>query len=204
MICLFLFERIKEDMVQKCQWALKHKIEEDYHDTEWGVPIFDDRLLFENLILESAQAGLSWYTVLIKRDNYRLAFDNFEASKIITYSPSKIEELLLNKGIIRNKLKINATITNAKIFLEIQNEYGSFSNYIWSFSNGKPIQNTWPSADAVPARTELSDTMSKALKKKGFKFIGTTICYAYMQAIGMVNDHTTDCFRHHHIKNIKL
>ncbi len=189
-------------MKTKCAWAVKHKIEEDYHDLEWGVPIFDDRLLFESLILESAQAGLSWYTVLIKRDNYRIAFDNFDASKIIKYTQPKIDELLLNKGIIRNKLKINATITNAKIFLEVQKEYGSFSNYIWSFSNGKPIQNKWPSSKEVPAKTELSDTMSKALKKKGFKFIGTTICYAYMQAIGMVNDHTTDCFRHNHIKNI--
>ena len=189
-------------MKTKCTWAIKHKIEEDYHDTEWGVPIYDDRLLFECLTLESAQAGLSWYTVLKKRNNYRIAFDNFDALKIAKYNQSKIDELLMNEGIIRNKLKINAAINNAKIFLEIQNEYGSFSNYIWSFTNGKAIQNNWSSPNEVPAKTELSDIMSKALKKKGFKFIGTTICYAYMQAIGMINDHTTNCFRHNHINNI--
>jgi DNA-3-methyladenine glycosylase I len=189
-------------MITKCAWAIKHKIEEDYHDSEWGVPVYNDRLLFECLILESAQAGLSWYTVLKKRDNYRIAFDNFDILKVANYNQSKVDELLMNEGIIRHKLKINATINNAKIFLEIQNEYGSFSNYIWSFTNGKPIQNNWKSSKEVPAKTELSDAMSKALKKKGFKFIGTTICYAYMQAIGMVNDHTTSCFRHNHIKNI--
>lgn len=189
-------------MKTKCTWAINHKIEEDYHDTEWGVPIYDDRLLFECLTLESAQAGLSWYTVLKKRNNYRIAFDNFDALKIAKYNQSKIDELLMNEGIIRNKLKINAAINNAKIFLEIQNEYGSFSNYIWSFTNGKAIQNNWSSPNEVPAKTELSDIMSKALKKKGFKFIGTTICYAYMQAIGMINDHTTNCFRHNHINNI--
>jgi len=191
-------------MKTKCAWALKHKLEEDYHDSEWGVPVFDDRKLFECLILESAQAGLSWYTVLKKRDNYRSAFDNFDAQKIANYSPKKIEELLLNEGIIRHKLKINATVNNAKLFLEIQKEYGSFSTYIWSFTDGKIIQNNFTSINQIKSKTELSDKMSKTLKKKGFKFIGTTICYAYMQAIGMVNDHTTDCFRHEEIKNIKL
>jgi len=191
-------------MKTKCAWALKHKLEEDYHDSEWGVPVFDDRKLFECLILESAQAGLSWYTVLKKRDNYRSAFDDFDAQKIANYSQEKIEELLLNEGIIRHKLKINATVNNAKLFLEIQKEYGSFSTYIWCFTNGEIIQNNYKSINQINSKTELSDKMSKALKKKGFKFIGTTICYAYMQAIGMVNDHTTDCFRHEEIKNIKL
>jgi len=189
-------------MKTKCAWATKHKLEEEYHDTEWGVPVFDDRLLFECLILESAQAGLSWYTVLKKRDNYRLAFDNFDVLKISKYDQKKVDELLLNEGIIRHKLKINATIENAKACLEIQKEYGSFSKFIWSFSNGKPVQNEWIASKDTPSKTERSDTLSKTLKKKGFKFIGTTICYAYMQAIGMVNDHTTDCFRHNHIKNI--
>lgn len=183
-------------MKTKCAWALKHKIEEDYHDAEWGVPVFDDRKLFECLILESAQAGLSWYTVLKKRANYREAFDNFDAQKIANYTPEKIAKLLLNEGIIRHKLKINATVNNAKLFLEIQKEYGSFSEYIWSFTDGKTVQNTWGTHKETPSSNELSNKMSKTLKKKGFKFIGTTICYAYMQAIGMINDHTTDCFRH--------
>jgi len=191
-------------MKTKCAWALKHKLEEDYHDSEWGVPVFDDRKLFECLTLESAQAGLSWYTVLKKRDNYRSAFDNFDAQKIANYTPKKIEELLLNEGIIRHKLKINATVNNAKLFLEIQKEFGSFSTYIWSFTDGKIIQNNHTSINQIKSKTELSDKMSKTLKKRGFKFIGTTICYAYMQAIGMVNDHTTDCFRYKEIKNIKL
>lgn len=191
-------------MKTKCAWAIKHKLEEDYHDSEWGIPVFDDRLLFESLTLESSQAGLSWYTVLKKRDNYRKAFDNFEVLKISKYNQTKINKLLLDAGIIRHKLKINATINNAKIVLDIQKEYGSFSKYIWSFTNGVPLQNNWSSTKDIPSRTELSDTMSKVLKKKGFKFIGTTICYAYMQAIGMINDHTTDCFRHNQIKNITL
>ena len=187
-------------MKTKCAWALNHKLDEAYHDKEWGVPIFDDRLLFEFLILEGAQAGLSWTTILVKRENYRKAFDNFEAHKIVTYTQNKIDSLLLDKGIVRNKLKVNSTVTNAKIFLEIQKEYGSFSKYIWNFVDGKPIQNKWKSITDVPAKTELSDTMSKALKKRGFKFIGSTICYAFMQAVGMINDHTTDCFRYNEIK----
>lgn len=189
-------------MKTKCAWAIKHQIEEDYHDSEWGVPVFDDRLLFECLTLESAQAGLSWYTILKKRENYRAAFDDFELSKVANYTQDKIEELLLNEGIVRHKLKIIATINNAQKILEIQKEYGSFSKFIWSFTNGKPIHNKWRNASKVPAKTELSDIMSKTLKKKGFKFIGTTICYAYMQAIGMINDHTTNCFRHKEIKKI--
>lgn len=161
-----------------------------------GIPIYDDRLLFEYLILEAAQAGLSWSTILAKRKNYQIAFDNFEAEKIAKYNQTKIDELLTDKGIVRNKLKINATVVNAKIFLEVQEEYGSFSNYIWSFVDGKTIQNKWNSINDVPAKTDISDKMSKTLKKRGFKFIGSTICYAFMQATGMVNDHITSCFRH--------
>lgn len=190
-------------MKKKCSWAIKHKLEEKYHDTEWGVPIYDDRLLFEFLILEGAQAGLSWTTILVKRDNYRKVFDNFDANKIVNYNQQKIDELLNDVGIVRNKLKINSTITNAKAFLEIQNQYGSFSKYIWEFVKGKPIQNRWESFEEVPTKTEISDLMSKDLKKKGFKFVGTTICYAFMQAVGMVNDHTIDCFRYNEIKNKK-
>lgn len=183
-------------MKQRCKWATKNQKEQDYHDKEWGIPIYDDQLLFEFLILEGAQAGLSWSTILAKRETYRIAFDNFEAKIIAKYNQKKIDELLIDKGIVRNKLKINATVTNAKIYLEIQKEYDSFSNYIWSFVDGKPIINHWKTVDEVPAKTELSDTMSKALKKRGFKFIGTTICYAFMQATGMVNDHVITCFRY--------
>lgn len=188
--------------MKKCIWATKHKLEEEYHDTEWGVPIYDDRLLFEFLILEGAQAGLSWTTVLMKRDHYRKVFDNFEAAKIVTYDQTKIDALLSDAGIIRNKLKINSVVTNAKAFLEVQKEYGSFSKFIWSFTGGKPIQNEWKRFEDVPSKTEISDLMSKTLKKKGFKFVGTTICYAFMQAVGMVNDHTTDCFRYNEIRNM--
>ncbi len=184
----------------RCQWATKNEAEQKYHDTEWAVPIFDDNLLFEFLILEGAQAGLSWSTILEKRENYQIAFDHFDAHKIVKYDQAKIDELLQNKGIVRNKLKVNSVVTNAKIFLEIQKEYGSFSKYIWNFVDGKPIENSWNHVSEVPAKTELSDSMSKALKKRGFKFIGSTICYAFMQAVGMVNDHTTDCFRYDEVK----
>jgi len=190
-------------MKKRCGWAVKNELDQQYHDEEWGVPIHDDRLLFEFLNLEGAQAGLSWTTILVKRENYRKAFDNFEAKKIIKYNQKKIDELLQDKGIVRNKLKINSVITNAKVFLEIQKEYGSFSKFIWEFVDGKPIQNKWKKVEEVPAKTELSDLMSKTLKKKGFKFIGSTICYAFMQAVGMVNDHTTDCFRYKEVKNKK-
>ncbi len=189
--------------MKKCIWATKHKLEEEYHDTEWGVPVYDDRLLFEFLILEGAQAGLSWLTILVKREHYRKVFDNFEADKIIKYDQKKIEGLLNDKGIIRNKLKVNSVVTNAKAFLEIQKEFGSFSKFIWGFVNGKPIQNKWRKFEDIPTKTKIPDLMSKPLKKKGFKFIGTTICYAFMQAVRMVNDHTIDCFRHNEIKNIK-
>lgn len=178
----------------RCAWATKDQIYIDYHDKEWGKPIYDDRLLFEFLILEGAQAGLSWLTILKRRDNYRVAFDNFDAKKIVRYTDKKISALLENEGIIRNKLKIASVIQNARCYLEIFNEYDSFSEYIWQFVDGKPIKNKWKSLKQVPATSQQSDQMSKALKKRGFKFVGSTICYAYMQAVGMVNDHTTDCF----------
>jgi len=187
-------------MKTRCEWATKSEAEIDYHDHEWGVPLHDDQLLFEFLILEGAQAGLSWSTVLAKRDNYRIAFDNFDYKKVAQYNQSKIDELLKNEGIIRNKLKINATISNAKAYIDVINEYGSFSQYIWSFVDGKALQNSWKHFSEVPAQTAISEQMSKSLKKKGFKFVGPTICYALMQATGMVNDHTTDCFRYDELK----
>ena len=173
-----------------------------YHDTEWGVPQHDDKILFEFLILEGMQAGLSWDTILKKRDNFRNAFDNFDYNKITDYKEETIEKLLQNKGIIRNRLKLQSVITNAKTFLAIQNEYGSFDNYIWNFVNHKPIVNTWASLSEIPSNTEISEKISKNLKKKGFKFIGTTIVYAFMQAVGIVNDHTTYCFRYEEIKQM--
>ncbi|MGR9115377.1 MAG: DNA-3-methyladenine glycosylase I [Gammaproteobacteria bacterium] len=189
--------------MNKCQWALASPLEEDYHDHEWGVPVHDDRLLFEFLILEGAQAGLSWSTILRKRQGYRSAFDNFEASCIADYGIEKIESLLADSTIIRNKLKINAAITNARAFLEVQREFGTFSNYIWQFVNDKPIQNAWKQHSEIPANTPESDLMSRSLKLRGFKFVGTTICYAYMQAIGMVNDHTVDCYRHQELSKVR-
>jgi len=190
-------------MKKRCGWVTKDKAEKEYHDTEWGIPVHNDRLLFEFLILEGAQAGLSWSTILAKRENYRIAFDNFDAKKIAEYDHSKIATLLLNKGIVRNKLKINSAVSNAKAFLDIQNDYGSFDKFIWSFVNGKPILNKWKTQADRPAKTEISDQMSKALIKKGFKFAGSTICYAFMQAVGMVNDHEVDCFRHKEINKVK-
>lgn len=168
----------------------------NYHDKEWGVPVFDDRLLFEMLCLEGAQAGLSWWTILQKRENYRKAFDHFEAEKIVQYTDEKLQSLREDTGIVRNKLKIQSVVTNAKAFLRIQQEYGSFSNYIWSFVDTKPIINHWKTGKEVPVTTEISDNMSKRLKKDGFKFVGGTICYSYMQAVGMINDHTLNCFCH--------
>jgi DNA-3-methyladenine glycosylase I len=165
-----------------------------YHDEEWGVPVHDDRVLFEYLILEGAQAGLSWNTVLRKRENYRAAFDRFDTHKIARYGDKKIAELMANEGIIRNRLKIHATIQNAKAFMEVQKEFGSFDAYLWRFVDGKPLQNQRKLGD-MPARTDISDKLSKDLLKRGFKFVGSTICYAYMQAVGMVNDHLVTCFR---------
>ncbi len=180
--------------VSRCAWAGNDPLYQKYHDEEWGVPVHDDRKLFEMLILEGAQAGLSWITILRKRENYRKAFNNFDAKKIAKYDSEKVKTLLQNEGIIRNRLKIAATIQNAKCFLEVQKEFGSFDTYIWQFVNGKLIINNRKSLKEIPAMTNESDTMSKDLKKRGFKFVGSTICYAFMQAVGMVNDHTTNCY----------
>jgi DNA-3-methyladenine glycosylase I len=171
-----------------------------YHDTEWGVPLHDDRALFEFLILEGAQAGLSWSTILRKRENYRKAFDGFDARKIARYDEGKIAALLEDAGIVRNRLKIAATISNAQAFLAAQKEFGSFDAYIWRFTGGRPILNRWRGTGDVPARTAASDAMSKDLAKRGFRFVGSTICYAFMQATGMVNDHTIGCFRHKELR----
>ncbi|EAQ40754.1 DNA-3-methyladenine glycosylase I [Polaribacter sp. MED152] len=183
-------------MKQRCFWVTDSKLYQDYHDFEWGVPVYDDETLFEFLLLETFQAGLSWITILNKRENFRAAFDNFDYHKIAKYPESKYNELLQNSGIIRNKLKIRSAITNAQLFIEVQKEYGSFSKYIWRFVNHEPIINKFHNKQEVPATTELSDQISKALKKKGFKFVGSTVVYAFMQAIGMVNDHTKHCFKY--------
>lgn len=185
--------------MKRCEWVGEEPLYCAYHDEEWGVPNFDDQHLFEMLILEGAQAGLSWITILKKRTNYRQAFDHFKAEKIARYTPRKVEALLQNPGIVRNRLKVNATIVNAQRYLDVVNEHGSFSDFIWQFTDGRPIVNAWKTLKQVPVTTKESDAMSKALKKRGFKFVGSTICYAYMQAVGMVNDHTTDCFRYREI-----
>lgn len=186
---------------KRCAWAGNDPLYIAYHDTEWGIPILDDDKLFEFLILETFQAGLSWITILRKRENFRVAFDHFDYKKIAKYTESKQAELLQNAGIIRNKLKIKATISNAIAFMEIQKEFGSFSKYIWGFVQDKPIQNKWKMMADIPANTPLSDEISKDLKKRGFKFVGSTVIYAHMQATGMVNDHTTDCFRYKEIRS---
>lgn len=178
----------------RCHWVNDDPLYIDYHDQEWGKPIYEDRLLFEFLILEGAQAGLSWITVLKKRENYRACFDNFDAQKMAQYDDKKIAALLSNPGIIRNRLKINAAITNAKAYLQVEQEWGSFSKYLWHFVDGKPIHNHRKNSGQIPTSTEISDALSKDLKKRGFKFVGSTICYAFMQAVGMVNDHTADCW----------
>lgn len=183
----------------RCEWVSANPLYIDYHDKEWGVPEHDNRKLFEFLILEGVQAGLSWLTILRKRENYRKAFDDFDARKIAQYDERRVEELLSNNGIIRNRLKIAATIQNAKAFLAIQQEFGSFDAYIWQFVGGKPKKNAWKTLKEVPSKTVESDAMSKDLIKEGFKFSGSTICYAFMQAVGMVNDHTVDCFRYNEI-----
>jgi DNA-3-methyladenine glycosylase I len=183
----------------KCGWCVGDDLYEAYHDQEWGVPVYDDETLFEFLILETFQAGLSWITILRKRENFRKAFDNFDFKKIAKYNQPKIDSLLQNVGIIRNKLKIRATITNAQAFMQIQDEFGSFSKYIWQFVNGKPIKNEWASMNDVPSTTPISDAISKDMKKRGFKFVGSTVIYAHMQATGMVNDHLIQCFRHHEV-----
>ena len=178
----------------RCAWCEKDDLYRDYHDNEWGKPVYDDQLLFEFLILETFQAGLSWYTILKKRENFRKAFHHFDYTKVAQYSEDKIQELLQDAGIIRNQLKIRAAVSNALAFMEIQKEYGSFSNYIWNFTDGKPIHNNIKSMKEIPASTPLSDAISKDLKKRGFKFVGSTVVYAHMQATGMVNDHVADCW----------
>lgn len=180
--------------MERCSWVkLDEPVYVKYHDDEWGVPVYDDRKLFEMLCLEGAQAGLSWLTILKRREGYLTAFDQFDAEKIVQYDEEKLEALRNDERIIRNRLKIKSVVTNAESFLAIQRQYGSFSNYIWSFVDGKPVINSWESSAQVPITTETSDRMSKQLKKDGFKFVGSTICYSYMQAVGMVNDHTTNC-----------
>ena len=182
----------------RCDWA-KNDPAIAYHDAEWGVPQHDDRRLFEFLILEGAQAGLSWDTVLRKRENYRAAFDNFDAEKIARYDDAKCAELLQNEGIIRNRLKIASAVGNAKAFLKVKEEFGSFDSYIWSFTDGKPVKNDWENISQVPAKTEISDALSKDLKKRGFNFVGSRIMYAFMQACGLVNDHLVSCFRYEEV-----
>ena len=179
----------------RCRWAAG-ELNEAYHDTEWGVPVHDDRRLFEFLILEGAQAGLSWITILKKRAAYRKAFDRFDPRKVARYDKAKVADLLGNEGIVRNKLKIAAAIANAQAFLAVQKEFGSFDGYIWRFVDGKPVENRRHAGDALPARTAQSDALSKDLARRGFKFVGSTICYAFMQAVGMVNDHDVECFRY--------
>ena len=180
---------------QRCEWGTSSALYIDYHDSEWGVPVHDDRTLFEFLILEGAQAGLSWSTILNKRQAYIQAFDNFEPTKVASYDDAKVQALIANPGIVRNRLKIQAAIQNARSFLAVQDRFGSFDTYIWQFVDGKPIQNSWKNLQEIPATTPESDAMSKELKKQGFTFVGSTICYAFMQAVGMVNDHIVDCFR---------
>lgn len=183
----------------RCGWCVGDALYEAYHDQEWGKPVYDDDTIFEFLILETFQAGLSWITVLRKRENFRAAFDDFNYKKIATYNESKLEELTQNEGIIRNKLKIKATVTNAQAFMKVQEEFGTFSKYIWAFVVGKPIKNKIKNYKEAPVNTAISDALSKDLKKRGFKFVGSTVMYAHMQATGMVNDHEVDCFRYNEV-----
>ncbi|MDQ7916221.1 DNA-3-methyladenine glycosylase I [Mesonia sp. MT50] len=185
---------------KQCPWCVGDALYEKYHDLEWGVPVYDDKTLFEFLILESFQAGLSWITILKKREHFRKAFDHFEVEKVAHYSEEKIQELLQNPGIIRNKLKVRSAVSNAQAFIEIQKEYGSFSKFIWNYVNHKAIQNKVEDYTTAPPTTPLSEKMSKDLKKRGFKFVGPTVIYAYMQAVGMVNDHEVSCFRHQEVQ----
>jgi len=188
--------------MERCEWANKTEIEQSYHDNEWGVPVHDDRTLFEFLILEGFQAGLSWSTILRKREGFRKAFHNFDALRISQYSDADVSRLLANPEIIRNRLKIKAAIRNAKAFLRVQKEFGSFDRYIWQFVNGKPIQNAWDKLSDIPSSSPEAAVMSIDLQKKGLKFVGITICYAFMQAVGMVNDHVVSCFRHEQLRRI--
>jgi len=183
-------------MTIRCAWVGSDPLYVAYHDEEWGVPVHDDRTLFEFLILEGAQAGLSWSTILKKRENYRAAFDNFDPAKVAAYGDNKAAALLADPGIVRNRLKVNAAIRNARAFLDVQAEFGSFDAYIWRFVDGRPRQNAWRSLSEIPAETDQARAMSKDLQRRGFTFVGPTICYAFMQAVGLVNDHTVDCFRY--------
>src|SRR5712692_5212461 len=192
----------KSGALVRCAWARNH-LSIRYHDKEWGVPAHHDRRLFEFLILEGAQAGLSWDTILRKRRNYRAAFDHFDPNRVARYDRRKIQSLLRDAGIIRNRLKIASAVQTAQAFLKVQDEFGSFDRYIWQFVEGKPRVNSWRSLKQIPARTPQSDAMSKHLKKRGFTFVGSTICYAFMQAVGLVNDHVVDCFRHHQMSRVR-
>ncbi len=187
--------------MKRCEWANKSELEQSYHDREWGVPVHDDRTLFEFLILEGAQAGLSWSTILKKRDGYRKALDQFDALKISRYGEEEVARLLADPGIIRNRLKIGAAVANARAFLQVRERFGSFDRYIWQFVDHSPIQNAWEKPGDIPSSTHESKAMSDDLRKRGFKFVGTTICYAFMQAVGMVNDHVVGCFRHEELKD---
>jgi len=184
----------------RCWWCGDDELYRQYHDEEWGVPVHDDRLLFEFICLEGAQAGLSWITILRKRENYRRVFDNFNADKIARYGETKIADLLEDTGIVRNRLKVNGFVKNARAYLELREQGSTLDKYLWDFVDGKPLQNNWKKSAQVPANTAVSDSMSKDLKKRGFTFVGSTICYAFMQAAGLVNDHTVDCFRHRELK----
>ena len=195
-------DEIQTSMKKRCDWLTDEDIYVEYHDKEWGVPVYDDRKLFEMLILEGSQAGLSWITILKRRVTYRKAYDNFDPEKMAKWNSVKINKLLKDPGIIRNKLKVAAAKQNAQAYLNIIKEYGSFKDFLWSFVNGRPINNSWKSISEIPATTKESDAMSNALKKKDFKFVGSTICYAFMQAVGMVNDHITKCFRYNEIKTL--
>ncbi len=187
-------------MKKRCAWCGDNPLYQAYHDEEWGVPVKDDRLLFEFLVLEGAQAGLSWLTILKKRQNYRLAFANFDCDLVAGYAERDVARLLAEAGIVRNRRKIESAVKNARGVIDLQQQYGSFSTYLWSWVDGSPLQNSWPRLADVPASTPLSEALSRDLKKRGFSFVGPTICYAFMQAVGMVNDHTTDCFRHREIR----
>ena len=188
--------------IERCGWCVGNALYESYHDDEWGSPAHDDQQLFEFLLLEGAQAGLSWITILKKREGYRKAFDGFEAEKVARYGPAQINKLLLNPEIVRNRLKVESAVSNARLFLDIQERTGSFSDYVWQFTDHQPRQNCFRSVEQIPATTPVSDRMSKVMKKDGFKYVGSTICYAYMQAIGMVNDHLLSCFRHEQCSRI--
>lgn len=188
--------------MKRCAWTNNDELMTDYHDREWGVPVHDESRLFEFLILEGAQAGLSWLTILKKRENYRRAYDNFDVDKVAGYKSRKVRQLLNDPGIVRNELKINASIVNAKAVIDIREEFGSFDKYIWGFVDGKPIVNSRKGLGDIPSHTPVSDAMSKDLKKRGFKFVGSTICYAFMQAVGMINDHEVSCFRYKTLKKI--